>query len=135
VNIYQRFVLVVAVAVGLWGLSHALVPFEVTSPFGLTGGCSSPLASLSDDEPSIPESFLGDVDEDELQTCADVAGRKIVSALVIMVLAAVGGYIGWRLLVLDEEGRRDDEEAADRRETPVGDGAVPLGDELPPYAG
>ena len=138
-NLYQRLALVVALAVGLWGLSQALIPFEVASPFGPAGECSSPLAALSDDEPAIPAAFLGDIDSEDLQTCADVAGRKIVSALVIMALAALGGYGATRLLALDREPAavhppvevRDDPTPP----TPIGDGAVPLGDELPPYAG
>jgi hypothetical protein len=134
VNLAQRLALVAALAVGLWGFSQALVPFEVTSPFGLSGGCSSPLVALSDDEPAIPEGFLGDVDEDDLQTCADVAGRKIVSALVVMVLAAVGGYAAMRVLGGGDDGASA-EDAAEARATPLGEGTVPLGDELPPYAG
>ena len=140
-NLYQRLALVAAMAVGLWGLSQALIPFEVASPFGPAGECSSPLAALSDDEPAIPAAFLGDIDSEDLQTCADVAGRKIVSALVIMALAALGGYGATRLLAFD--GRPvtvDDAVEVEARDdptppTPIGDGAVPLGDELPPYAG
>jgi hypothetical protein len=140
VNLAQRIALSVALAVGLWGLSQALVPFDVTSPFGLSSGCSSPLVALSDDEPAVPEDFLGEVDEDDLETCADVAGRRIVSAVVVMVLAAVGGYGASRLLA--DGDAVEDRFAADEGPVPEGspsrpggDGGAPLGDELPPYAG
>jgi hypothetical protein len=136
VNRDQRLALVIALAIALWGVGHALLPFEVEVAFGLTGGCSSPVAALSDDEPPTRNPFVGEIDDDDLQSCADVAGRRLVTGVITIVLAAVGGYAAYRLLGDREADAVDDvADSAESDRPPLArDGVVPLGDELPPYA-